>query len=187
MKRLRQLNRQLQKQLRWAWHMASDRQEIVEEVQANFSGDQNNNSINNNSHNIRIINSLDGIGNNKSNNVRVHSDAGIREGYEQFMLGPLLELMLISHGVGLVGTCYSTFSRSAKYFGMLPEELVILKRTNFERRYWGTNNCPEMPEEPEQMCWKLMMENANMVKQVINTPPFIECSLTRVNKNVAGG
>jgi hypothetical protein len=46
--------------------------------------------------------------------VRQHS---ANTPHEQFTLGPLLDLLSISSGVAVIGTCRSTFSSAAAYFG----------------------------------------------------------------------
>lgn len=61
--------------------------------------------------------------------------------------------------------------------GMIPPELVLLKRTNFEARYFHTFKCPEMPpvKEAEGFCHDVAVEHRALLEQVLWTPPFVSC------------
>ena len=83
--------------------------------------------------------------NSKLDSVRKHS-AGAPD--EQFALGPLLDLLLLSSGVAVIGSCGSTFSSSAARFGLIPTTFTISKRTMFESRYFnGRCQCYDMPPD----------------------------------------
>ena len=58
---------------------------------------------------------------------------------------------------------------------MLPNELTLLKRTNFEMGYFYLTACPEMPKEDEAegVCRELLVSNKQLVEEMLRTPPFI--------------
>lgn len=59
----------------------------------------------------------------------------------------------------MIGKCRSTHRAAAFFGGMLPNELTLLKRTNFKVRYFHSTACPEMPKEDEAegMCRELLV------------------------------
>ena len=146
------------------WHVASDYQKVVDDLRKVHP---------------EQIESMDAFDSAEMNatiggDIRMHSANTF---HQQFTLGPMLELIHLSNAVALIGTCRSSFSAAAGYFGLLPPELVLLKRTNFEPRYFHSKDCPEMAgvEEAEGVCKELVGKNRELVMEVLRTPPFVSC------------
>ena len=144
------------------WHLASDYQGVVDDVRVKFPG------------RIASMDSFEDEEMKKTGDIRVHS---ANTGHQQFTLGPLLDLVHLSSALAVVGTCRSSFSAAAGYFGLLPPQFMLLKRTNFEQRYFHSTDCPEMPEQDaaEAFCQDLVASHPALVAEVLRTPPFISC------------
>lgn len=146
------------------WHVASDYQQVVDDIRARFPEQ------------VASMDTFESEEMKQAGAIRVHYS---NTPYQQFALGPLMDLIKLSSGLAVIGTCRSTYSAAAGSFGMLPNELTLLKRTNFEMRYFHSTACPEMPKEDEAegMCRELLESNRKLVEEVLRTPPFITCPL----------
>jgi hypothetical protein len=156
------------------WHVASDYQQVVDDVRARFPA------------RVASMDTFESEEMKQTGSIRVHS---ANTAHQQFPLGPLLDLIQLSSTLAVVGTCRSTFSAAAGYFGMLPNEFTLLKRTNFEMRYFHSTDCPEMPKEDEAegMCRELLVSNKELVEDVLRTPAFITCPASSSAAAAAAG
>jgi len=156
------------------WHVASDYQQVVDDVRKRFPA------------RVASMDTFETEEMKQTGNIRVHS---ANTAHQQFPLGALLDLIQLSSTLAVVGTCRSTFSAAAGYFGMLPNEFTLLKRTNFEMRYFHSTDCPRMPKEDEAeiMCRELLVSSKDLVEDVLRTPAFITCPVPSSSSSGGGG